>query len=348
LKADRGIFAIAVGFLLVLAASARLAAHDPITTKITFAREIRAILSARCTACHSRGGSAPMPLTTYEEVRPWARGIKEQVLTRRMPMWHAARGFGAFRNDPTLTPIEIAMIVAWVDGGLPFSTASPRVPSTSSSPVGSLASPLVASAFRRKIGIPAVRVAAGATDGSARVAARWVSGWSFEPGDPLIASATFSLTDGTIVGNWAAGDEAVTLPSTSAIRITSPLRVRVQRREPTDYEQPYKARASVLRLVTRAKAPLRRVWTETATCGTPRTGRDADVIGVQPLLAEGGSAQIWLERPGAPKTIAGWFRGFDSRFPRTYWLSRPADFPVDARIQGDAPCQLQLVLLSHR
>ena len=65
------------------------------------------------------GGSAPMPLTTYEDVRPWARAIKEQVLTRRMPKWHAARGFGAFSNDPTLTPLEMALITSWVDGGLP-------------------------------------------------------------------------------------------------------------------------------------------------------------------------------------------------------------------------------------
>ena len=105
--------------LVVLLCARSTTAHDPITTKVTFAREIRAILSARCVACHSSGGSAPMRLTTYEEVRPWARSIKEQVLTRRMPKWHAARGFGAFSNDSTLTPIEIALIVSWVDGGLP-------------------------------------------------------------------------------------------------------------------------------------------------------------------------------------------------------------------------------------
>jgi hypothetical protein len=60
-----------------------------------------------------------MPLTTYEETRPWARAIKEQTLTRRMPKWHAARGYGAFSNDSTLTPFELSLIVSWVDGGLP-------------------------------------------------------------------------------------------------------------------------------------------------------------------------------------------------------------------------------------
>jgi hypothetical protein len=34
-----------------------------------------------------------------------------------MPKWHAARGYGEFANDPTLSPFDIALIVAWVDGG---------------------------------------------------------------------------------------------------------------------------------------------------------------------------------------------------------------------------------------
>jgi mono/diheme cytochrome c family protein len=339
---------VRAALLLLVLAAARPAAHDPITTKVTFAREIRAILSARCASCHSPGGPAPMPLTTYEEVRPWARAIKEQVLTRRMPVWHAARGYGAFKNDPTLTPIEIAMIVSWVDGGLPFSASSRGAGSPTPPRAASAPSRPVASAFRRTIGTPAVTVPAGAIEASARVGTRWVSGWSFEPGDPLITSATFSLSDGTVVGNWVAGDDAVALPLNSAIRISSPLRVSVQRRKPTDYDQPYKARASLLRLVTRTKRPLRRAWTEQVRCGTPRTGRAADLIAIRPMLADEGAARIWLERAGAPKTIVGWFRAFDSRFPRTYWLARPADLSVDARVQGDAPCELQLTLVSHR
>ena len=58
-----------------------------------------------------------MPLTSYEAARPWARAIREEVLSRRMPKWHAARGYGQFANDRSLTPFEIALVVAWVDGG---------------------------------------------------------------------------------------------------------------------------------------------------------------------------------------------------------------------------------------
>ena len=46
-----------------------------------------------------------MPLTTYDEVRPWARAIKDQILTRRMPQWFAAHGYGAI-FDHTLPRVR--------------------------------------------------------------------------------------------------------------------------------------------------------------------------------------------------------------------------------------------------
>ena len=62
-----------------------------------------------------------MPLTTYEEARPWAKAIKEEVLARRMPKWHVVRGYGDFKNDPSLSAFEIALVAAWADGGAPAS-----------------------------------------------------------------------------------------------------------------------------------------------------------------------------------------------------------------------------------
>ena len=76
--------------------------------------------------CHAAGGRGPMSLATYEEARPWARAIKEEVMTRRMPKWHAVRGYGDFSNDPSLSPFEIALIAAWADGGAPRGTDGGR------------------------------------------------------------------------------------------------------------------------------------------------------------------------------------------------------------------------------
>jgi hypothetical protein len=62
-----------------------------------------------------------MPLTTYEEVRPWIRSIKTRVAAREMPPWHIDRTIGIqkFKDDPSLSDEEIATIVRWVDTGAP-------------------------------------------------------------------------------------------------------------------------------------------------------------------------------------------------------------------------------------
>lgn len=103
----------------------RAGAHERITTTVTWDREVSQIVQARCVSCHSAGAKTTMPLTSYAEARPWARAIKHEVLTRRMPIWHAARGYGDFANDPSLSPFEIALIAAWVDGGAPKTLSSP-------------------------------------------------------------------------------------------------------------------------------------------------------------------------------------------------------------------------------
>lgn len=93
-------------------------AHRPITTAVTWNREIVGIFRESCIECHSQGGGA-FPLQRYEDARAWSRAIREEVLERRMPPWPAARGVGAFANDPSLPPRVIELIVAWVDGGAP-------------------------------------------------------------------------------------------------------------------------------------------------------------------------------------------------------------------------------------
>jgi len=109
----------AAGAFLVCAFSLVGRAHDRITTRVTWDREIAPIFDARCLDCHRPGGRSTIPLTNYQQARPWAVAIKEEVLTRRMPKWNAARGYGDFANDPSLSPFEIALVTAWVDGGAP-------------------------------------------------------------------------------------------------------------------------------------------------------------------------------------------------------------------------------------
>ncbi|MEO8027336.1 MAG: cytochrome c [Bryobacteraceae bacterium] len=104
---------------MLLATLAAAQAHDVITTKITFSREISRSVYKRCASCHHDGGKAPMSLMTYDEARPWAKAIKEEVNERRMPPWGAMKGFGKFQHDNALTQEEITIIAAWVEGGAP-------------------------------------------------------------------------------------------------------------------------------------------------------------------------------------------------------------------------------------
>ena len=58
-----------------------------------------------------------MSLITYDDARPWAKSIKQQVSTRTMPPFHARAPIGHFLDDPRLTDEEIALVVQWVDQG---------------------------------------------------------------------------------------------------------------------------------------------------------------------------------------------------------------------------------------
>jgi hypothetical protein len=95
-----------------------LSAHDVISTKITWSREISRIVYKRCASCHHEGGEA-FSLMTYTEARPWAKAVKEEVLERRMPPFSAVKGFGELRDDKAITQEEIHLIADWVEGGSP-------------------------------------------------------------------------------------------------------------------------------------------------------------------------------------------------------------------------------------
>jgi hypothetical protein len=105
--------------IIVLLAGAGLAsAHDLITTKITWSKEVSRLVFKRCASCHREGGPA-FSLMTYDEARPWAKAIKEEVLERRMPPWEAVKGFGEFKDDRGLSGEEMEVISDWVEGGAP-------------------------------------------------------------------------------------------------------------------------------------------------------------------------------------------------------------------------------------
>ena len=106
---------LAAAFLMVTSGSADVLIKS--NAEVTFNKDVAPILFKNCAECHRPGEAAPMSLLSYKEARPWARSIREKVLSREMPPWHADPQVGQFSNNPRLTQAEISTITAWVDGG---------------------------------------------------------------------------------------------------------------------------------------------------------------------------------------------------------------------------------------
>lgn len=102
-----------------LAWPARVGADTKAGASLTFAKDIAPLFQDKCVECHRQGTAAPMSLATYQEVRPWAKSIRERVITRNMPPWHIDKTVGIqhFSNDRSLTDDQINTIVRWVDTG---------------------------------------------------------------------------------------------------------------------------------------------------------------------------------------------------------------------------------------
>lgn len=85
----------------------------------TFYKDVVPILQDHCQRCHREGEIAPMPLRTYEQVKPFAVAIKQYTQSRTMPPWFADPCCGQFSNDPSLSSGEIAILAAWADAHAP-------------------------------------------------------------------------------------------------------------------------------------------------------------------------------------------------------------------------------------
>src|SRR5438874_5381226 len=109
---------------LAIAAAVSLPASGPadaaaVPANPTFAKDVLPIFQKSCQECHRPGQMAPVSLINYEDARPWARSIKDKVVSRYMPPWHLDRTIGEYSPDSSLSDAEVATIAKWVDTGAP-------------------------------------------------------------------------------------------------------------------------------------------------------------------------------------------------------------------------------------
>jgi hypothetical protein len=195
---------------LLPAAVGRPAAHPQITTSLTWHRDIHGILERRCLGCHRDGGAGPMSLSTYDEARPWARAIREEVLERRMPPSGLRSGSTLYENARTLSLAEMEILVSWVDGGAP--QGDPSEPSQDAAP-----------AYTWSQTIEGTRAASAADRSRVRfpVPTRWIHEWTIDPGTWPVSSAVLRDAAGEALGFWTVADPPVRYPAGAAIRAST-------------------------------------------------------------------------------------------------------------------------------
>jgi len=95
------------------------------SSEVTFHEDIEPILQRSCQNCHRDGGAGPMPLVTYDQVAPFAGLIEYKTALRdragAMPPWYMEKDIGIqeFKNDPSLSDEELALISTWARSGTP-------------------------------------------------------------------------------------------------------------------------------------------------------------------------------------------------------------------------------------
>ena len=126
----RALSVVGIAAAAAVIGSGAVRAQAPAASDITFTKDIAPILQRSCENCHRADGVAPMSLSTYEEVRPFARAIKTRISIGPkagvMPPWYVEKNIGIqeFQNDPSLSDEEIAKIGKWVDSGAPRGNAA--------------------------------------------------------------------------------------------------------------------------------------------------------------------------------------------------------------------------------
>jgi hypothetical protein len=336
--------ALVLLLVLVILLTARTSAHDPITTKVTWSREISRIVERRCAGCHRPDGVAPMPLTSYEQIRPWVKAVKEEVVSRRMPKWPAARGVGDFENDRSLSPFEVELIAAWVDGGAPKGDSKHL-----SKPSSDAKLPKAGMTLK----LPARHAAPAGERRTFEVATsasreQWVTGWTFRTNDPAIVQAEFAVASGGYLGTWVPPEDVVLMPNDAGVRLPAAASITVtiwyrSEKAQLDFPVELPRRAPELGLIVTSTRPSREARVIEASCGETIARDAGEIFAIRPVNARPRAPMgLAIRRAGGPPRLLAWLREFDPSYQATYRLRDAVAIEAGAQIEvasDDASCK---------
>lgn len=91
-----------------------IAAFD--TVALTY-ENVTPILQDNCLFCHKPNSNAPFSLIGYKNVKKRAEAIREVLSKKIMPPWMADNDYVKFFNAPSMSDLERALVISWIDQG---------------------------------------------------------------------------------------------------------------------------------------------------------------------------------------------------------------------------------------
>ena len=335
--------AVAIALLAVEAASA----HKPITSKYTYTEDVYPIVSQHCGACHAPGGVAPMSLLTFDDARPWAESIRQELTAGHMPPWFGDPGFAGLRDPHKLSPRDLDVVLTWVTGGTPRGPAN--------LPGDSTKTPAVRNVWRRgrpsaTLQMPAAfNLPAGKSEDTqefvletARDRERFIAAADLLPGTPAIVHDAVIFVRGadgareTILSTWLPGSTPVMAGTGVGFpwRSGEQLGVRIHYKKTWKFENKAASDRSTVGLYL-TNAPTREVRRLDLSLSGGVVEEDAQALAIVALRKPGapGDVDVRIEavRPdGSRVPVAGFGArpGWDQR----YWLARPLTLPKGTRL----------------
>ncbi len=199
----------------------------------TFARDVLPILQRKCQACHRPGQIGPFPLVAYEDAARRAGTIREVVVQRRMPPWHADPRHGKFLNDRSLSAEEVRTIAGWAAAGAPEGDPKDAPPPIAWPEGWEIGTPDAVISMPKEVDVPATGVMPylNFTVPTGFAEDRWVTKAEVRPSDPRVVHHVLVYVklpgkeiyqmDGSTsaFAGWVPGDMPFEHPPGMAVRI---------------------------------------------------------------------------------------------------------------------------------
>jgi hypothetical protein len=345
----------------VVAAAGTIDAHKAITSKYTYNEDVFPILRDKCGRCHTDGGPAPMSLLTYNEnggsggAVAWAESMREMLTAEVMPPWYADPSGPAVKNNHSLTPRELDILITWAPGGTPQGNLDKKPASPPAQFTWALGKPDVELKLPQPQTLPA-----GEMEKDAEVIvptpfteAKWVKAVDLLPGTPsMVRRATIAVENGPVLAVWEPASDPIAAPGGTAFKIPAgaKLHVQVHYKKPWQEEQQSKTDQSTVGLYLTDEPLSGKEITAVAINGSSDESSPAAakkfggamtsagrVLAIRPSLDQPyASMEISAVAASGRKVPLLKLRQARPEWPRRYWLADPVELPAGTKIEVTA------------